>query len=323
MKKCISLFLISALLYATLSFTACHRADDNGDDIKILCTIFPIYDWVKNVVGDVEGVQVSLLTENGTDLHSFQPSFGDMAKIKDSDVVIFVGGDSDEWVADSIDEDSVAVELCALDSVALYEVSADSIAHAHTHDQEECHQAHDHTQGFDEHMWLSVKNAQAVCREILSLLCEMDCENAQEYTKNTERYVSELDSLDTRMSSLSEKTATTLIFADRFPFVYLFSDYGIDFFAAFEGCSTDTDADIETVMSLSKKMDELSATHIFVTEAPIDGLADSIIRQTKSRAATVITLNSMQSLGKSDIERGVTYASIMSANVSALEQLFE
>ncbi len=322
-RSIISLLIAAAIVFGAASLTACGDKDREDGKLKILCTVFPVYDWVKNVVGDSSGAQVSLLVENGTELHSFQPSFGDMAKIKDSDVVIYVGGDSDKWVADSIDEDSVAVELCALDSVALYEVSSDSIAHTHTHDGEECHEAHDHSHGFDEHIWLSVRNAQAVCQEVLSLLCEMDSENAQEYTQNTERYVSELDALDARMSALSENISDPLIFADRFPFVYLFSDHSVEYYAAFEGCTTETGADFDTVITLADKLDQFCATHVFVTESPIDGLVDNVISHTKARAATVVALDSMQSLGRSDIERGVSYASVMSANISALEEIFK
>ncbi len=317
LKKLLSLF-IAAILCAS-ALPSCSQGAGRDGKIKILCTVFPLYDWACAVTEGSENVEVSLLVENGTDLHSFQPSFGDMAKIKDSDIVLYIGGESDRWVAESIDGGATALELSALDEITLYEASADRFASKHTHeDGEECHEAHDHA--FDEHIWLSLKNATAACRALLSVLSEADNTNADLYRQNTETYTQRLSLLDEKMTAAAQSITSPVIFADRFPFVYLFEDYGIDYFAAFSGCSTDTGADFDTVITLAKKINEYSSKYIFVTERPIDGLAESIIAQSTDKTATVKALDSMQSVGKADIANGTSYISVMEQSINILAQ---
>ncbi len=309
-----------ALCICALSLVSCAGAFQKDKKIKILCTVFPVYDWAKNIAGDSDNVEVSLLVENGTDLHSFQPSFGDMAKIKDSDIVVYIGGESDKWVAESIDENASAVELCSLEDTVLLEASSDRFASAHTHeDGEECHEAHDHQ--FDEHLWLSLGNAEAACRAIEAALCLADGDNSELYRSNADLYISKLGELDEKLQAIASRITDPIIFADRFPFVYLLEDYGISYFAAFSGCTTDTDADFDTVISLTKKTDQYSAKFIFTTERPVEGLAESIIAQSRDKSAAPKQLNSMQALGKSDIESGVSYISVMEQNIDTLSEI--
>ncbi len=319
-KHFILLILTLSLIIASAS---CGNAKKDSDRTKILCTVFPVYDWVRSIVGDSDAFDVSLLVENGTDLHSFQPSFGDMAKIKDSDIVIYIGGESDKWVAESIDERAVGIELSGLEGMTLYAVSADSIAHAHEHGGEECHEEHDHSHGFDEHIWLSPKNASAAVSYINNVISEKDAANAEKYAQRAESYKQALMSLERRMSALSESISAPLVFCDRFPLVYLFEDYGIDYFAAFEGCTTDTGADFDTVITLAKKIDSFDSRAVFTTESPVEGLAASIIAQTQKKDASVVALDSMQSLGKSDIESGKTYITVMEENIARLEEIYK
>ncbi len=317
-KRTICILLLTAILMSSLFLYSCNSSASSNGKVKILCTVFPIYDWTCAVVGESENIEVELLVENGTDLHSFQPSFGDMAKIKDSDIVIYIGGDSDKWVAESIDERATGIELSKVDGITLYSVSADSIANAHTHDGEECHEAHDHSHGFDEHLWLSIRNAKAAVGKICTTLSQFDSANADMYKSNAEQYTATLDELDTEMGTLAAKISKPLIFADRFPFVYLLEDYGIEYFAAFEGCSTDTGADFDTIITLAQKVDKYQSTALFVTESPVSELADAIIVQTKTENARAVSLDSMQSLGKSDIKSGKSYLSIMKENINRL-----
>ncbi len=319
-RKTICMLLCAALLLCALS--SCASGSAQNGKIKILCTVFPIYDWVRAVAGESENIELELLVENGTDLHSFQPSFGDMAKIKDSDIVIYIGGESDKWVAESIDERATGIALSESDGMTLYTVRADSIANAHTHDGEECHEAHGHEHGFDEHIWLSLRNARTAVGEILSVLSGKDAENASTYKSNADSYIAALDALDSDMQTLSESINGPLLFADRFPFVYLLEDYGIDYFAAFEGCSTDTGADFDTVIGLAKKADEYGSTALFVTESPTAGLAEEIIAQASNKNSGIVTLDSMQSIGKSDIAGGRTYLSVMQSNIEKLQKIY-
>ena len=311
MKKTVKAITILALaltlVLSSLSLSSCGDKSSEGK-LKILCTVFPLYDWTRSVVGDAEGVEVSLLVKNGADLHSYQPSFADIAAIKDSDVVIYVGGASDKWVEEAIDGDTVALKLSAIKDITLHGVSADS-------------HHHDHSDVIDEHIWLSLGNATVATKAIRDTLCSLDKENADIYDKWSATYLKQLDGFDRRMLSLSEHITEPLIFADRFPFVYLLEEYGIEYFAAFEGCTTDTNADFDTVIDLANKVSASKNKYLFTTEAPDTELVDSIIRQSGKTDVKVISLNSMQSVAEADLN-SVSYASIMNSNITVLEDNF-
>ena len=322
LRRIIAVILFCALLACSVGLFGCAEKTRSDGNIKIICTVFPLYDWVRSVVGDTGTVEISLLVSSGADVHSFQPSFADMARIKDSDAVVYVGGQSDRWVEQSVGEDAVSLAVSQFEGVTLYEVSADSLANAHSHeDGEECHEAHDHA--FDEHIWLSVRNAAAACEKICSTLCELDAKNADTYRENTRIYTEKLSALDARFKEISEKTDEPLVFADRFPFVYLLEDYAIDYYAAFEGCTAEASADFDTTIGLASKLDSLERKCLFVTESPVEkGLAESVIEQSKSKDAGVFTLDSMQSITASDIENGASYISVMEKNADIIWEIF-
>ena len=319
-KRICALVLVCALVILSVALTGCADKKDDGQ-LDILCTVFPIYDWVRNITGDAEGAQVSLLVKNGADLHSFQPSFADMAAIRDCDVLIYIGGESDKWVEDSLDEGTVAIKLSELDEVTLYQVSADSIAEGHSHeDGEDHHEAHDHSEGFDEHLWLSLKNATVVCEAVRDTLCELDSENAQTYSENTAAYIRELSELQGRMSEVAKTISEPLIFADRFPFVYLLEDHGIEYYAAFEGCTTDTDANFDTIIGLAQRLAASECGYVFVTEGFSARLVESVINESGVTAEKAV-LDSMQSISENDID-DKSYTAIMEENISVLERIF-
>ena len=323
MKKRIISICALALVFAMISAVSlfgCAKSD-RDEALDIMCTVFPLYDWTKNIVQGVENINVSLLVKSGADIHSFQPSFSDMAAIRNSDVVIYVGGESDKWIEESLGEKTVAIKLSELSNMTLYEVSSDSIAQAHTHeDGVECHESHEHKEGFDEHIWLSVKNARTACDAIGKALAELKVSAADSLISNTQRYADSLLPLDARMEALSSNINEPLIFADRFPFVYLFEDYGIDYYAAFDGCTTDTNADFDTVIGLSNRLSAAERKYVFTTEAPNSALSDGVIRESKTQAL-VISLDSMQSIGAQNMESS-SYADIMERNITQLEQIF-
>ena len=315
MKKIIRTLLAVVLaltfIMPTALMSSCKKNEDDG--LNILCTVFPIYDWVRNVVGDTEGISVSLLVNNGTDLHSYQPSFADTAAIKDSDAVVYVGGPSDTWVEDAIHNDTVSIKLSDVEGINLYNVSAHSIAEDHGHE-------HGHSDIFDEHLWLSIKNAIVSTEAICNTLSQLDEKNADAYRDNTDTYQHKLTSLDEQMERVADSINEAVIFADRFPFVYLFEDYGIDYYAAFEGCTTETNANFDTVIALSERLKASQCGHLFTTESPNTALVDSIIREASVNSRTV-TLNSMQSIGGADVENS-SYVDIMERNVTVINQIF-
>lgn len=317
MKKIFIRLVASALLclLTLCPLSGCGKAEDSGD-IDITCTVFPIYDWVRSIVGDTDGVNVRLLVKNGTDVHSFQPSFEDMATVKGSEAVVFIGGASDGWIGDSASEGAEKLSISELEGIRLYSASDTTDSHTH-HEGEE----HSHTETFDEHLWLSISNAKVTCKEICRLLCRLDGDNKEAYESNLSAYMSKLDSLESAMAAIGEKADKPLVFADRFPFVYLFSDHGIECYAAFEGCSADTSADFETVVRLAEKMNELELDHVLVTESSDGQLAKSIIGASERKQAEILVLNSMQAMGGGEME-SASYIDIMSANVAVLEKIF-
>lgn len=318
MKK--SKKILAAAIGICILFTALSGCNNQREDEKltVLCTVFPVYDWVCNIVGNSDTVKVELLVQNGTDLHSFQPSFADIAKIKNADAVVYVGGESDKWVKESVADEAAAIAVSELDGISLYSISSEYIAEEHEHDEEE---GHKHG-SFDEHIWLSVKNAAVTCNYVSEVLCSLDADGADNYKKNTEAYISSLNTLDKRFSEICADASAPLVFADRFPFVYLFRDYGLEYYAAFEGCTTDTGASPDTIVKLANRLDEIGGRFVLVTENPTKGLAEKVIEESSSKNAEIIALNSMQSV-KADSGETETYISIMESNASALEKILK
>ena len=325
MKKIFIRLVASALLcvLTVCPLSGCGKAEDSGE-IDITCTVFPIYDWVRSIVGDIQGVNVRLLVKNGTDVHSFQPSFEDMATVKGSEALIYIGGASDGWIGSSAASGAESLAISELHGITLYGASDVTDSHAHHGDEhsEEHSEEHSHQEEFDEHLWLSIGNAKIACKEIYALLCRLDEDNKEVYESNLSAYMSKLDTLETAMAAIGEKADKPLVFADRFPFVYLFSDHGIGCYAAFEGCSADTSADFETVVRLAERMNELELDHVLVTESSDGQLARSVISASERKQAEILVLNSMQSIGGSDMD-SASYIDIMSANVAVLESIFK
>ena len=304
MKKITALF--TALLTAVL-FSGCGNYTlKKSDRLNVVCTVFPIYDWTREIAGNT--ADITLLLENGTDMHSYQPSADDFIKIASADILIYVGGESDKWVKEaclrSPNEDRTEINLIDL-------LGTDAISEEH---EEEHHGNHEDE--YDEHIWLSLKNAAKLTNKISEIFCEKDAENKEVYGKNAELYIKELYELDREYESISEAASVkSLIFADRFPFAYLLRDYGISYTAAFPGCSAETEASFETVTRLAKKADETGARYIFTTESPQPLVAETVIKNTNSKNQRILSLDSMQSVTKKRIDGGETYLSIAKNNL--------
>lgn len=308
------------LALVTLFLASCSVSSQSDEDIEIICTVYPQYDWVKSIVGEVEGVSVSLLVTGSTDVHGYQPTVDDMIRLRESDAVVLVGGESDAWVFEELKaSQSEAIVLMELEGMTLRGVSDECVAseHEHEHDHE-----HYHNDVIDEHVWLSVANARTSCKAICEWLCEVDAENAAIYRANTERYVAELDSLDARFKELAQEVDTPVIFADRFPFVYLFEDYGISYYAAFAGCSTDSEASFDTVARLAERLGETGSRYVAVSETSDKSLAHSVIGAAGVESE-IIALDSMQSVTERQINDGYGYISAMEENFRALSKMIK
>ena len=306
--------IISILLCALILMGAAAGCGAKNEKITVLCTVFPIYDWVKNVVGDSETVEVKLLVSDGADLHSFQPTAKDAIAIGSADLVVRVGGTDDSFVNELVKNGKgIDLRLIEADGVTVRE-TAHSSEHSH---------GDGHNHPTDEHIWLSLKNAAACVRAISNTLSELDPDRAEDYRKRAEDYAAELSTLDREYAdAFSGTDKPKMVFADRFPFVYMTADYGVEYEAAFEGCTTDAEAGFDTVLRLSDRLDEWSCRYIFVTETSDGRLAEAVCGLKKDRRTEILVLNSLQSVSSSDVSKGVTYIEIMRENLAVIVTAF-
>ena len=318
------LFLIlCAAVLLTVAFSGCS-VNERGQDgkINVVCTIFPQYDWVREIIGEenMDNFNLSLLIDSRVDLHSYNPSVQDIANIKKSDVFIYIGGDSDNWV-EAVLRDANP-DIITLNLVDL--LGDIIIIDEHEHDEENCEEDHDHSEHehhADEHVWLSLRNAKIICNAIADMLTEIDPDNAQAYKENLEVYTAKLSALDADfMSVVNNANINTLVFADRFPFRYLMSDYGLNHYAAFSGCSAETEASFVTIISLANRLNQLNLGVVCVTESSDRSIARTVINNTNAKNQNILVFDSMQSVTSADIRNGVTYLSIMENNLNILKE---
>ena len=346
MKKYISVLL--ALVMTVLCFTACgsKSADNSAADssqttsensseaetssdkqLKIVTTIFPEYDWVKQILGDESSnADLTMLLDDGVDLHSYQPTAEDIAKISDCDLFIYVGGESDAWVDDALKEavNKNMKVINLLDVLGSTVKEEEVVEGMEAEEEEEESEDGEEEPEYDEHVWLSLKNAQTLCKKIGSDLAELDSANAAVYEKNTEDYVEALSELDKKyQDTVDAASRKTLLFGDRFPFRYMVDDYGLDYYAAFVGCSAETEASFETISFLAKKVDELGLKNVMTIEKSDQKIAKTIIENTKDKNQKILTLDSMQSITSEDVANGTTYFSVMSDNLNVLSEALQ
>lgn len=330
MKKIITLMLVAVLAVCALSGCGTSKSgeDKNDKKIKIVTTIFPEYDWVMQILGDkADKADVTMLLDKGVDLHSYQPSTADIAKISEADVFIYVGGESDEWVEDVLKE----AKNKKLKVINLMDVMGDKAKEEEVKEgmqEEEEEHAEEAKDGkeeeeveYDEHVWLSLKNAKIFTKKIADVLSEVDKDDAKTYQANYESYAKKLDDLDKKYAeAVASAKNKTLVFGDRFPFRYLVNDYGLDYYAAFVGCSAESEASFETVTFLAKKIDELGLGNVLTIEGKNHKIAKTVVDNTKNKDQKVLTMDSMQSTTSKDVKDGATYLGIMEKNLEVLKE---
>lgn len=310
--KTISLMLAGLM---TASMCACSFLTTSSEKLSIVTTIFPEYDWVRNIAGDnIDNIDLTLLCDNGVDMHSFQPTASDIVKISSCDVFVYVGGESDEWVEDvlkeAVNKDMKIVNLMAiLDGETVQEEIVEGM------------QAEDEEEGgveYDEHVWLSLNHAQRLVIEIAKAMGEADPDNRQKYDDNAEAYGVKLYELDLKyQEAVNNAGRDTLLFADRFPFRYLIDDYNLNYYAAFAGCSAETEASFDTVVFLAGKVDELGLNAVITIDSGDQAIAKTIIENTSSKNQEILVMDSMQSTKTSDNR---SYVEIMESNLEVLEK---
>ena len=324
----------------------------NSNKISIVCTTFPQYDWVKNILGEeAERFNVTLLLDNGVDMHSYQPAVKDIATAGSSDLFIYVGGESDTWVEDALKEaknkDLKAINLMeTLDNFVKEEEVVEgmqeerkSLGHSHEKSSKEKQEqiqkesyensqeingqkeAADEEPEYDEHIWLSIRNAEIMVKNIEKAIEQLDSDNAKVYQNNAENYIKKLDTLDKQYANTIQNAKyKAILFGDRFPFRYMVDDYDLKYYAAFAGCSAETMAGFETVTFLAKKANELQLPVILTIENSDGRIAEAVKSNTTKKNQKILAMNSLQSVTKEQIADGITYLQVMQENLSVLSE---
>lgn len=322
MKKFVSIIICLCLLGGV--FTSCGKNPTQTEKkLNIVTTIFPEYDWVKNILGEkADSADLTMLLDSGVDLHNYQPTADDIIKITTCDMFIYVGGESDKWVDDVL-KNSENLKTVVID---LFEVLKNNMKEEEIKEGMQSHEEESENEGeeeieYDEHVWLSLKNAKVACEYISQKLCEIDSSNSEVYTNNVKAYTEKFDELDKQYAQTVESAKNkTLIFADRFPFRYLTDDYSLDYYAAFVGCSAETEASFETISFLAKKVDELSLDCVMTLEGSDQKIAQTVVKTTNTKNQKILSLDSMQSTTAQQVKEGADYLSIMTSNLDVLKE---
>ncbi len=331
MKKITSILLALFMLIGV--FAGCGKqSDDKTDKLSIVTTIFPEYDWVKEILGDrADNAEITILLDNGVDLHSYQPTADDIVKISDCDLFIYVGGESDGWVDDALknaaNKDMKVINLLEVlgDSVKEEETVEGMQEEEHDREDDDADDVEEHDREeeaeYDEHVWLSLRNAETLCGAISAALQGIDPDNKDAYASNTSAYIGKLSTLDSEYKkAVNAATYKTVLFGDRFPFRYMVDDYGLNYYAAFVGCSAETEASFETISFLAGKADELNLPCVLTIDGAQHKIAETIVQNTTAKNQKVLTMDSMQSTTSKDVANGTTYLSVMTKNLSVLKE---
>ncbi len=305
MKKTIKCMIF--ILLILIVFSACSKPDNYEENrkTKVVATIFPLYDWCRNIIGDDPDVELVWLIDDAADLHNYQPTAEDIINISTADLFICIGGESDEWVEDVLEQNSSLNVLNAMEVIE-ERLKEEELIEGMEADEEEEEESE-----YDEHVWLSLKNASLICKAInrkLNEICSAD------FTDNTTAYCEKLNKLDQEYERATENTKrNVLLFADRFPFRYLTDDYDLSYYAAFKGCSAESEASFETVRFLSEKVKELDLPAVICIEGGNQKIAKTVI-ENASGDRSILVMDSMQLITEGD------YLEIMKENLEVLKK---
>ena len=318
MKNRIS--VIVACMVCMLGLCACGQS---GDKKSVVCTVFPEYDWTREVLGEkADDYDLTLLLDNGVDLHSYQPTAEDIAKIAKCDLFVYVGGESDEWVEDVLKESTNKnMQVINLLEALGDDVREEELVEGMQSEEEEEGEEEEEEEGpeYDEHVWLSLRNASKLTGVIEAALETIDPENKDIYQKNAKNYQEKLAALDAKYSDMvAGAKRKTILFGDRFPYRYMVEDYGLTYYAAFVGCSAESEASFETMAFLAGKVDECQLPYVMINKGASDSIAKGIIQNTKDKNQTILEMDGIHSMSKEDREAGKTYLSVMEDNLTAL-----
>ena len=320
LKKVLAAVTVWVLL---LSLAACSRGESGvqsesaGNEgsgeksLSVVTTIFPPYDFTREIAGD--NVKLKMLLPPGSESHSFEPTPKDLIEIQNCDVFIYTGGESDSWVdsiLDSMEKDFTVLKMMDMAQV----MEEETVEGMETEEEEE----HDGGYEYDEHVWTSPVNAQLIVKGISDALIYADPQNTELYRSNTEKYIEALKQLDKDFHSVTDNADIhTLVFGDRFPFLYFAKEYNLSYYAAFPGCSAETEPSAKTVAFLIDKINQEGIPAVFHIEFSSEKMADSISESTGTKK---LLLHSCHNVSKEDIADGVSYLDLMQRNAETLKE---
>ncbi len=319
MKSKSKTVILTALAAAVLILLcACGTAGTPADGkLRVIATVFPEYDWIRNIAGDrADRIDLILLLDSGADMHSFRPTAADIAAVASCDLFICIGGESDDWVDDVL----AGAGNGNMKTVRLLEILGDRALEEERLEGMQTGEETGEEKELDEHVWLSLKNAAVLCRELAKVLGDADPEGKEIYEANAAEYIGKLEDLDARYATaVAEAPKKALVFGDRFPFVYLAKDYGIECYAAFSGCSAECEASFETVVFLAGKLDELDLPAVLKIDGSDGKIAERVRQTSNNPERKILALDSLQTAASEDVRKGVTYLSVMENNLEVLK----
>ena len=318
MKKCFAGVIALVMLF-TFMFVGVSFAEEKK--LSVVTTIFPIYDWVREIVGDIDNVEITMLLDNGVDLHSYQPTAQDIMKVATCDMFVYVGGESDEWVEDALAEavNPSMVVINLLEALG-EDIKEEEIVEGMESEEKEEGEEEEEVE-YDEHVWLSLRNARKLVKALAAAIDTADPANAETYAANADAYVGKLAALDADYRTVRENADfDTVLFGDRFPFRYLVDDYDLNYYAAFAGCSAESEASFETIVFLAGKVDALGLSTVLTIEGDNHRIAETIVGNTQAKGARVLAMDSLQATTGEDVKNGITYLAAMEANLEVLRQ---
>lgn len=326
-KKVISGFwgtIITAVLLCGCQTEIQTQKSSENDKIKIVCASFPEYDWTRQIVGqENDKIQLTLIVDNGVDIHNYQPAVEDMVEIDDCDLLIYNGGTSEAWIEEAVEDSERKPKMISMMKTLEENVVEEELVEGMEEEHEDMSGVQEEEIEYDEHVWLSLKNAEIMVDEIAKAVAELDAEQSAVYEENKAIYLAQLKELDEAYETAVQQGANNIIlFGDRFPFRYLAKDYRITYYAAFPGCSAETEASFETIIFLAKKVEENNLPCILTIDGSDEGIAKSI-QNNVTGTVVIKKMNSLQAVSEAQIKEGITYLQVMKENLEILKEALQ
>ncbi len=301
---------IKLIILIITIFLFCGCENKSNNKITIVATNYPGYDFARAITKSSENIEVILLINPGSELHDYEPTPKDIIRIGESKLFIYVGGESDDWVnslikSNNIDKNKTFRLMDNTD--VMYEEIVEGMEVSEKNEKE-----------YDEHVWTSITSSIEILEKLESKIIEIDNKNKELYENNTKEYINELKEIDSEIREIVKNSKRKeIIFADRFPIRYFADDYNLKYYAAYPGCSHQTEASSKTIAFLIEKVKEDKIPVIFKLELSNSNIAETISKETNAK---ILEFNSAHNISKDDFDSGITYAQIMNKNKEVLKE---